>query len=241
MDIIAMLKDDNEYYNGIGKDYLSNSNIGQLLKHPALFQKSEPDNKNFMVGRYFHQLILEPEKALEFPIVDASSRNTKIYKDTCADGNARLLQREADEVLEWVQVIYKNKDFKSLINQASNHYEVPAIGKLFGAMWKGKADIVTDDYVIDLKTTSDLQKFTGYSSRAYNYDSQAYIYQALFGKPMVFLVIDKTTKLTGLYGVSEEALANGEDKVKRAVDVFNTFYGDKPTQKIEDYYDTGDI
>jgi hypothetical protein len=58
---------------------------------------------------------------------------------------------------------------------------------------------------------------------------------------MVFLVIDKTTKLTGLYGVSEEALANGEDKVKRAVDVFNTFYGDKPTQKIEDYYDTGDI
>lgn len=241
MDIIAMLKDDNEYYNGIGKNYLSNSNIGQLLKHPALFQKSEPDNKNFMVGRYFHQLILEPEKALEFPIVEASSRNTKLYKDSCVDGNARLLQREADEVLEWVQVIYNNKDFKSLINQASNHYEVPAIGKIFGAMWKGKADIVTDDYVIDLKTTSDLQKFTGYSSRAYNYDSQAYIYQTLFGKPMVFLVIDKTTKLTGLYGVSEEALANGEDKVKRAVDVFNTFYGDKPKQKIEDYYDTGDI
>tara|TARA_R100000935_G_scaffold56548_1_gene88343 strand:- start:1793 stop:2518 length:726 start_codon:yes stop_codon:yes gene_type:complete len=241
MDIIAMLKDDNEYYNGIGQDYLSNSNIGQLLKHPALFQKSEPDNKNFMVGRYFHQLILEPEKALEFPIVDASSRNTKIYKENCVDGVPRLLQREADEVLEWVKIIFKNKDFKSLINHANNHYEVPAIGKIFGAMWKGKADIVTDDYVIDLKTTSDLQKFTGYSSRAYNYDSQAYIYQTLFGKPMVFLVIDKTTKLTGLYGVSEEALANGEDKVKRAVEVFNTFYGDEPTKKIQDYYDTGNI
>ena len=241
MDIIAMLKDDNEYYNGIGQDYLSNSNIGQLLKHPALFQKSEPDNKNFMVGRYFHQLILEPEKALEFPIVDASSRNTKIYKENCVDGVPRLLQREADEVLEWVKIIFKNKDFKSLINHANNHYEVPAIGKIFVAMWKGKADIVTDDYVIDLKTTSDLQKFTGYSSRAYNYDSQAYIYQTLFGKPMVFLVIDKTTKLTGLYGVSEEALANGEDKVKRAVEVFNTFYGDEPTKKIQDYYDTGNI
>ena len=241
MDIIAMLKDDNEYYNGIGQDYLSNSNIGQLLKHPALFQKSEPDNKNFMVGRYFHQLILEPEKALEFPIVDASSRNTKIYKENCVDGVPRLLQREADEVLEWVKIIFKNKDFKSLINHANNHYEVPAIGKIFGAMWKGKADIVTDDYVIDLRTRSDLQKFTGYSSRAYNYDSQAYIYQTLFGKPMVFLVIDKTTKLTGLYGVSEEALANGEDKVKRAVEVFNTFYGDEPTKKIQDYYDTGNI
>ena len=194
-----------------------------------------------MVGRYFHQLILEPEKALEFPIVDASSRNTKIYKENCVDGVPRLLQREADEVLEWVKIIFKNKDFKSLINHANNHYEVPAIGKIFGAMWKGKADIVTDDYVIDLKTTSDLQKFTGYSSRAYNYDSQAYIYQTLFGKPMVFLVIDKTTKLTGLYGVSEEALANGEDKVKRAVEVFNTFYGDEPTKKIQDYYDTGNI
>lgn len=241
MDIIAMLKDDNEYYNGIGKDYLSNSNIGQLLKHPALFQKSEPDNKNFMVGRYFHQLILEPEKALEFPIVEASSRNTKLYKDTCIDGVPRLLSKEAEEVNAWVEIIFQNKDFKSLINQHNNLYEVPAIGKIFGAMWKGKADIITDDYIIDLKTTSDLQKFTGYSSRAYNYDSQAYIYQTLFGKPMVFLVIDKTTNLTGLYGVSEEALANGEDKVKRAVDVYNTFYGKNPTQKIKDYYDTGNI
>ena len=30
--IIEILKDDNEYYNGIGRQYLSNSDIGTLLK-----------------------------------------------------------------------------------------------------------------------------------------------------------------------------------------------------------------
>ena len=62
-DIIEKLKDDQEYYNGIGRKYLSNSNISQLLTHPKLFMQEQPDNKNFLYGRYFHQLILEPEKA----------------------------------------------------------------------------------------------------------------------------------------------------------------------------------
>ena len=37
-DIIEKLKDDQEYYKGIGRNYLSNSNISQLLTHPKLFK-----------------------------------------------------------------------------------------------------------------------------------------------------------------------------------------------------------
>ena len=57
-DIIKLLQDDNEYYNGVGKNYLSNSNIGDLLKNPKNFNAVQEDNKNFLVGRYFHQCFL---------------------------------------------------------------------------------------------------------------------------------------------------------------------------------------
>ena len=41
----------------------------RLLNNPRNFGKSREDNKAFMDGRYFHQLILEPEKAKELKYV----------------------------------------------------------------------------------------------------------------------------------------------------------------------------
>ena len=79
--IIKTLKDDNEYYNGIGRQYLSNSDIGTLLKNPRDFGKKLEDSKEFAMGRYFHQLFLEPEKANEWDFIDVASRNTKKYKE----------------------------------------------------------------------------------------------------------------------------------------------------------------
>ena len=61
-------------------------------------------------------------------------------------------------------------------------------------MWKGKADIINHDeqLIIDLKTTSDIEKFR-WSASKFNYDSQAYIYRHLFGYDMLFIAIDKNT------------------------------------------------
>ena len=73
-EVIELLRDDKEYYGGVGKQYLSNSDIGTLLKTPEQFGVSRPDNKNFAEGRYFHQLILEPEKAEDVVWVDCASR-----------------------------------------------------------------------------------------------------------------------------------------------------------------------
>ena len=77
MDIIEQLRDDNEYYNGVGKNYLSNSDIGNLLYDPLNFGVKREDNKDFMLGRYFHQYILEPEKAKQVPHLDVKVRRGK--------------------------------------------------------------------------------------------------------------------------------------------------------------------
>ena len=102
-------------------------------------------------------------------------------------------------------------------------------------MWKGKADIVCKDKLIDLKTTSNINDFK-WSARKYNYDSQCYIYQELFGKPLVFYVVDKTDGRLGIFRPTEEFIKRGEDKVERAIDVYEKFFGENATEKIETYF-----
>ena len=237
LDIITQLRDDNEYYSGVGKSYLSNSDIGTLLSNPQDFGKPREDNKAFMDGRYFHQLILEPEKAKEMLSVDVSTRTTKEYKAFCETNNLPfcMLKKEQDDIQNLVNIINGNIAFYDEIYKAGNLYETPAVAEIQGMMWKGKADIVTDNAVIDLKTTSDIHKFK-YSAKAYNYDSQCYIYQQLFGKPLVFYVIDKGTGVLGIFRPTEDFVKGGEIKVGRAIEVFNKYFGATPTDDIVNYY-----
>jgi hypothetical protein len=235
--IIEKLKDDNEYYSGLGRNYLSNSDIGTLLTNPKDFGKPREDNKSFAEGRYFHQLILEPEKAEQTPFVDVSSRTTKEYKNFCEDNNFEyvLLWKEMKELQKLVATMKRNITFYDEIYNDGNQFEVPAFGEIQGEMWKGKADIVGTDILIDLKTTSDINKFK-YSARSYNYDSQCYIYQQLFGKPLVFFVIDKVTAQLGIFRPSEEFVQGGEAKVGKAIKVYRKYFGAEPTDNIANYF-----
>ena len=129
----------------------------------------------------------------------------------------------------------KNIDFYDLIYSDSTEFEVPMIKKIKGLEWKGKADVVGKDYLLDLKTTSDIQKFQ-WSCRSYNYDSQAYIYEELFGKPLMFLVIDKKTRVLGKYIPTEDFIKRGEEKVEKAIEVYSKYFGKNKTLSIDNYY-----
>ena len=237
MNIIDKLRDDNEYYSGEGRKYLSNSDIGALLSNPKEFKKPQEDRKEFMVGRYLHQLILEPEKAKNTIYVDATSRNSKAYKDFLMERDLKvaLLKREVDDVHTWYDTIRSNVTMFDLIYDEPNEYELPAVGEIFGEMWKGKADIVGREYIIDLKTSANIKDFR-WNARKYNYDSQAFIYQTLFGKPMIFLVIDKNTKMLGMYSVSEDTYNRGKAKVEEAVKVYDKFFSTSSIEDINQFY-----
>lgn len=228
---------DEDYYGSFGKQYLSNSDIGSLLNNPKDFRKPQPDNINFHKGRYFHQLILEPEKAAETKFVDVSSRVTKAYKETVANSQQDIimLEKEGLEIRNCVDTMMQNLAFFEGIRQEGNQYEVPMIKEIKGLLWKGKADIVCTDKLIDLKTTSKIADFK-YSARKYNYDSQCYIYQILFGKPLVFYVVDKTNGKLGIFRPTEEFVRRGEAKVNLAVEQYHKFYGESPTEDIKYYY-----
>ena len=224
--IIEKLKQDEHYYGDYGKQFLSNSDISILLKNPKLLRESKPKSTAMVIGGYFHTAILEPNKLKSFRIIESNTRNTKKYKEM-SEGEICLLQHEVDKIELMQEAVMDNSICRSLIQ---GDFEVPAITELFGNKWKGKADIINHDekLVIDLKTTSDIDKFK-WSASKFNYDSQAYIYSNLFGYEMLFMVIDKETLRIGLFDCSPEFYKTGEDKVRKATDAYDLFY------KTEDF------
>ena len=232
--IIEKLKQDEHYYGDYGKQFLSNSDISILLKNPKLLKEVKPKTTAMVIGGYFHTTILEPNKLKSFKIIESSTRNTKKYKEI-SNGEICLLQHEVDKIELMTEAMMDNKICRSLIRGSTNsginvEYEIPGITELFSNKWKGKADVINHEekLVIDLKTTSDIDKFK-WSASKFNYDSQAYIYSSLFGYEMLFIVIDKETLQIGLFDCSPDFYKSGEEKVRKATDAYDLFY------KTEDF------
>ena len=225
-EVINKLKQDEHYYGDYGKQFLSNSDISVLLKNPKLLREAKPKSTAMVIGGYFHTAILEPNKLKSFRIIESSTRNTKKYKEM-SEGEICLLQHEVDKIELMQEAVMDNSICRGLIK---GDFEVPAVTELFGNKWKGKADIINhnEKLIIDLKTTSDIDKFR-WSASKFNYDSQAYIYSSLFGYEMLFMVIDKETLRIGLFDCSPDFYKTGEDKVRKATDAYDLFY------KTEDF------
>ena len=227
--VVEKLRDDNLYYGDYGKKFLSNSDIATLFSNPLALGEPSKQSSAFLVGKYFHTAILEPDKLKSFKIIKSSTRNTKVYKEL-SGGELCLLEHEVDKIEAMTDMIMQNTVCRDLIRGAKVEYEQPGITELFGNKWKGKADIVNHDdkVVVDLKTTSDINKFKS-SAYRYNYDSQAYIYQQLFGYEFIFIVIDKNSNQIGIFDCSNEFLDRGQLKVERASEIYDLFY------KTEDF------
>ena len=225
--IIKKLKDDTHYYGDFGRQYLSNSDISTLLSNPLAFGQPSKPTSAFLVGGYFHTAILEPDKLKKYKVIQATTRNTKLYKEM-SGGELCLLQHEVDMIEAMKDKMISNDVCSGLINSTNTEYEVPGVSKLFKYVWKGKADIINHDdkLVVDIKTTADINKFKS-SAYRYNYDSQAYIYRKLFGYDMLFIVIDKSSSQLGIFDCSDEFYRSGEDKVLRAEDAYELFYNTK--------------
>ena len=219
--IIEKLKQDEHYYGDYGKQFLSNSDINILLKNPKLLHEEKQRTTAMVVGGYFHTAILEPDKLKRFKIIESSTRNTKKYKEM-SDGEICLLQHEVDKIELMTEVIMDNNICRGLIK---GNFEGAGVTEIFGNKWKGKADIINhnEQLVIDLKTTSDIDRFR-WSASKFNYDSQAYIYSNLFGYEMLFMVIDKETHQIGLFDCSPDFYKSGEEKVRKATDAYDLFY-----------------
>jgi|TARA_B110000879_G_scaffold169791_1_gene219943 hypothetical protein len=235
-EILKHLEDDSKYYGEFGKQFLSNSDIGKLLKNPTQFRVNQEMTKPMLEGRYFHTKILEPQKIGDFIEVDVTSRNTVKYKEAIKEGEMLLLTKEREHLDFLCTKMTSNMEMFDYIYDDGNQFEIPEIQKIMSLDWKGKADIVNHNkgLLVDIKTSGDIDKFM-YSAKTYNYDSQAYIYQRLFDKPLIFLVIDKRTARLGIFECSDSFLRGGQEKVEQAVEVYQKYFSNEATEDIHSY------
>lgn len=226
-EILEKLRNDEHYYGEFGRQYLSNSDIGTLLNDPLQYGQPTKASPNLIIGSYFHTAILEPGKLERFKIIEASTRNTKKYKEL-SGGEMCMLQQEVDNIELMREKLMANDTARSLIQGDNVEYEVPGIIELANNMWKGKADIVNHDekLIIDLKTTSNVNGFRS-SARKWNYDSQAYIYSKLFGYEFLFIAIDKLSHIIGIFDCSPDFYESGKRKVEDASAAYDLFYNNE--------------
>ena len=123
-EIIDKLREDKHYYGEFGQQYLSNSNISTLLDNPLALREPQKQIPAFLVGGYFHTAILEPEKLRSFKVIEATNRNTKVYKEL-SGGEMCLLQSEVDSINLMTDKLMSNKFCESLIVGSTMQYEEP--------------------------------------------------------------------------------------------------------------------
>lgn len=227
-EIVGMAYDDEFYYNHLGKNALSSSSLKTILKSPKTYRNilnyGDPnsDSPALSAGKLAHWMILEPHKINKLHFVDASTKNTKIYKEAKEKYGEVFLTKEKNAAERLTDAVLRNEAAIKLLNKSE--FEVPQVQMLDGLPFRGKADIIQGDTIIDYKTTAELNTFK-YSADKYGYDLQAWLYLKLFDKKkFTFLVIDKASTDIGIFETTDEFLARGENKFKQAVDNYKYFF-----------------
>ena len=244
-ELLTKMSDDKFYYDYLGVNALSSSSVKKLLDSPKAYEDSLIKTSSkiipaFEFGWLFHTAILEPHVYEKQHFVDIKSRNTNVFKEALSEHDRVFTYKERDEVERLAEAFYNNSMAMELMENTKK--EVPAIENLFDMPFRGKADVLGDGVIIDLKTTGNINKFE-YSAREYKYGCQAYIYCKLFNvdyRDFTFIAIDKTTATIGFYGVSERSYYDGERDVEQAVMIYNEFFVNK-NRDVFDYQIEGEI
>ena len=227
-EILTQMYSDEFYYGHLGKHALSSSSLKMILKSPKTYRNvmkyGDPngDSPALAAGKLAHWMVLEPHKIDQLHFVDASTKNTKIYKEAKEKYGEVFLTKERSAAERLADAVLRNEAALKLLTKSE--FEVPAIDMIEGLAFRGKADIIQGNTIIDLKTSQDLNSFR-YSCDKYSYDLQAWLYLKLFNKDkFIFLVIDKASTDIGIFDVSDDFLARGEQKFRQAVDNYKYFF-----------------
>ena len=227
-ELLKRMEDDNFYYGELNTLALSSSSLKQLLSSPKTYKFSlkygSGDSAALRAGALFHWAILEPEKFASQKFVEVQSRNTKKFKEVQEEFGTAFTAKERGEAERLVDAFYRNEHAKELITKAE--FEIPAIDNVLGFPFRGKADVLATNRIVDLKTTTNIKDFS-WSANKYGYDVQCYLYCNLFNKDykdFYFLVLDKGSLDIGIFNCSEEFYYRGEEKVEKALDLYNKFF-----------------
>ena len=214
--IVEKLRDDDEYYTGIGRNFLSASDIGDILD--GTYSKIPQDREwkpHFEIGKMFHVQTLEPEKMGKFDVRDVPRRG---------NGETFIKASEAKMVANMKVSHDAHIPARGLLYGPDVNYEQPAIMTLEGVPFKGKADCLNPNvgWCVDLKSTARMHHFN--ESIGKWYTAQLWIYYKLFGLPTAYVVVDKRTMECKVIYPPKHFYAQGKAKVLEAIGIYKRNY-----------------
>ena len=228
-DLLKRMEDDSFYYGELNKLALSSSSLKTLLSSPKTYKFSleygSAESQALRDGWLFHTAILEPNVFEAQTFIDVQSKNTKKFRDAKAENPRVFTAKERSDAERLADAFLRNEHAKELIRDSE--FEVPVIGEVMDMPFRGKADVLADNRIVDLKTSSSSVKDFHYSAQKYSYDVQCYLYCNLFGKShkdFYFLALDKGSLDIGIFNCSEEFYFRGEEKVEKALHLYNKFF-----------------
>lgn len=227
-ELLKKMDDDNFYYGELNQLALSSSSLKQLLSSPKTYSYSlkygSPDSQPLRDGWLFHTAILEPDVFTAQRFIDVQSKNTKKFREAKEEFGRVFTMKEKNDAERLADAFLRNEHALQLITDCE--FEVPVIGEVKGMPFRGKADVIAHDRLVDLKTTTDIKGFH-YAATKYGYDVQCYLYCQLFGKTydqFKFIALDKGSLDIGIFECSEEFYYKGEEKVEKALDLYEKFF-----------------
>ena len=236
-ELIDNMYDDTFYYGYLGKQALSSSSLKMVLSSPKTYKYvtkyGQSETQPLRDGKLFHTMILEPHKIDELTIVDVATKAGKAYKEAKAEGLEVYTTNEIKAAERLADAILRNDEAVHYMSKAQ--FEIPEIAMIDGIPFRAKADILKDNQIVDLKTTTGLNEFR-YSADKYSYDLQAYLYREMFNvDEFVFVCIDKGSLDIGIFECSDEFYDKGKRKLEQGIANYKYFFGEDSDVDLNQY------
>lgn len=213
---------------------LSYSSLKEFAKSPShyiqyLNRKKEP-SKEMNFGSLIHCMLLYSQQFTElFAVAPDVDRRTKEGKATWeqfsaeAGGKIVVSGEDVDTANEIAVRVFSNTDIKNAIHSCSE-IEKEWSTIINGLPFRGFIDAMSDNFMIELKTTFDGNPKTfikDYHNRMYYI--QAALYYHATGKPLSYIVAETKSPYNFFMApISQEYLDYGWAEVQRLTDSFNT-------------------
>jgi hypothetical protein len=218
-------------YQDKGRDCLSKHQLDDInlaIEKWEYSNEHKHDTGTLGFGRCFHDFVLlnsvfSGSWAIQDK-ADGRTREGKEYKTQFALKNLGKQIIERDQ-FDRIQAMH-NKVTPYLESLGPYETEVSAFADIPSpegsqVKFRGRADILTADKVIDLKTISDIRNFRNDIYR-YRYHVQMAIYQDLFGKSgnMLIFVQSEAPHLIALVEIHQDEIDKASDTYKRDIAKF---------------------
>ena len=214
---------------------ISSSELRTLYFKSPFHYKYEKENniedeykKFFHQGTLIHSLLLEPDKTQEtlhvLPehITDFRTTAARAERDKALQENKNvLLYKDYLQIVDAVEIYKKNSLVKTYLSEGVAEASVFWTDEETGIKCKCRPDYLTEQFLVDVKSCDDLDKFES-SFRRYNYHVQGAHYLRGTRRPLFYILAlcKQPPYDVELFVIGEDTLKNGDDICNKALRTF---------------------